>query len=47
MQLADPPSLLEVDRHALLVAVDDQEVLVPVADRQRLDAANAARTVTR
>ncbi len=29
-------------REALLVAVDHQEVLVPVADRQRLDAAHAA-----
>ena len=41
-----PLFLLQIDRQALLVAVDHQEVLVPVTDGQRLDAADAACTIT-
>ena len=38
---------LQVDRHALLVAIDHEEVLVPVPHRQRLDAADAPGAVSR
>ncbi len=37
--------LLQIDGDALLVAVDDQEILVPVRHRQRLDAAHAAALI--
>jgi len=37
--------LLQVERHALLVAIDHQEVLVPITDRHRLDAAHSAALI--